>query len=193
MSLSVEQGGKVRQIIPLKRICAGALGALTLISVAVAQQRIARPEVPADLKATEGEEVVLRAHAEGVQIYSCVAGADGKYAWTLKAPKAQLFDASGKQIGEHFAGPAWKLKDGSEVSGKAAAKHDAPQANAIPWLLITVTGHKGNGALENVTTIQRVNTQGGVADASVACDSLKNGAESERPYSADYYFYAPKK
>jgi len=104
-----------------------------------------------------------------------------------------LFDASGKQIGEHFAGPAWKLKDGSEVTGKAAAKHDTPQANAIPWLLITVTGHKGSGTLENVTTIQRVNTQGGVADTSVACDASKNGAESERPYSADYYFYSPKK
>src|SRR5215467_6029342 len=115
-------------MIPPKRICAGSIVALCLISVAAAQQKIAKPEVPPDLKAPEGEEVVLRAHAEGVQIYSCVPGADGKYAWTLKAPKAQLFDVSGKQIGEHFAGPAWKLKDGSEVTGKAAAKHDTPQA-----------------------------------------------------------------
>src|SRR5579859_6525539 len=158
MSLSVKRGGRVMRIISLVRKCAGVLGALSLISAAVAQQKIARPEVPAELKAPEGEEVVLRAHAEGVQIYSCTAAADGKYAWTLKAPKAQLFDEKGKLIGEHFAGPTWRLKDGSEVAGKASTKHDAPQANAVPWLLITVTGHKGNGALESITTIQRVNT-----------------------------------
>ena len=174
------------------RKCVAVFGVSSLILVAMAQQKIARPEVPAELQAPEGQEVVLHAHAEGVQIYSCTAGTDGKYSWTLKAPKAQLFDESGKQIGEHFAGPTWKLKDGSEVTGKAAAKHDAPQTNAIPWLLINVTGHKGGGKLENVTTIQRVNTQGGVADASAVCDASTNG-ESERPYSADYYFYAPKK
>jgi hypothetical protein len=158
-----------------------------------AAQNIAAPEVPENLKVPVGENAILRAHAEGVQIYSCAAGTDGKYAWTLKAPKAQLFDEKGKAIGEHFAGPTWKLKDGSEVTGKAAAKHDAPQSNAIPWLLITVTGHKGTGLLESITTIQRVHTEGGVADTSAPCDVSKNGAESERPYSADYYFYAPKK
>src|SRR5215475_4184288 len=153
------------------RKCVAVFGVTSLILVAMAQQKIPKPEVPAELKAPEGQEVVLRAHAEGVQIYACTAGADGKYAWTLRAPKAQLFDASGKQIGEHFAGPTWKLQDGSEVTGKASAKHDAPQPNAIPWLLVTVTGHKGSGKLENVVTIQRVHTEGGVADASTACDA----------------------
>src|SRR5262249_55939876 len=126
-------------MISLTRKCVGALSLLSLVYISVAQQKIARPEVPAELKAPEGEEMVLRAHAEGVQIYSCTAGADGKYAWTLKAPRAQLFDASGKVIGEHFAGPTWKLNDSSEVTGKASAKHDAPTSDAIPWLLITVT------------------------------------------------------
>lgn len=160
------------------------IGALT--------QSVVAPEVPAELKVPAGEKVLLRAHAEGVQIYSCRAGTDGNYAWTLKAPKAQLFDEKGKLIGEHFAGPTWKLTDGSEVTGKATAKHNAPQSNAIPWLLITVSGHKGGGALEKTTTIQRVNTEGGVADPSIVCDLSKSGTESERPYSADYYFYAPQ-
>lgn len=173
--------------------CIAVFGAASLVSVAIAQQKIARPEVPAELKTPDEQEVVFRAHAEGVQIYSCTAGPDGKYAWTLKAPKAQLFDENGKKIGEHFAGPTWKLTDSSEVTGKAAAKHDAPQSNAIPWLLINVTGHKGSGKLDNVATIQRVHTEGGLADASTSCDASKNGTENERPYSADYYFYAPKK
>lgn len=177
----------------LVRKCVAVFGVSSLVLVAMAQQKTAKPEVPPELQVPEGQEVVLRAHAEGVQIYSCMAGTDGKYSWTLKAPKAQLFGESGKQIGEHFAGPTWRLKDGSEATGKASAKHDAPQSNAIPWLLVTVTGHKGSGKLESVTTIQRVHTEGGVADASVACDASKNGTENERPYSADYYFYAPSK
>jgi len=171
----------------------GILGAVSLISAAVAQQKIAKPDVPEELKTPPGEEVVLKAHAKGTQIYSCVAGADGKYAWTLKAPKAELFDEQGKSIGEHFAGPTWKLKDGSEVTGKMVAKHDAPRAGAIPWLLVTVIGHKGNGALESVTSIQRVNTDGGIADAKTICDETKRDTEVQASYTADYYFYAEKK
>lgn len=169
------------------------VGAFTLAMVGAAAQSVLPPDVPENLKVPAGEIVLIRAHAKGVQIYSCAAGADGKYAWTLKAPKAELFDEQGKSIGEHFAGPTWRLKDGSEVTGKMVAKHDAPKAGAIPWLLVTVTGHKGSGELETVTTIHRVNTEGGVADAAKSCEASKSGIETESSYSADYYFYAPRK
>jgi Protein of unknown function (DUF3455) len=157
-----------------------------------AGQGVVPPDVPDNLKVPAEEMILFHAHAKGVQIYSCVAGTDGNYAWVLKAPKAELFDEQGKLIGDHFAGPTWRLKDGSEVTGKMVAKHDAPKAGAIPWLLVTVTGHKGSGRLETVTTIHRVNTEGGLVDAARSCDALKSGTESESAYSADYYFYAPK-
>ena len=163
-------------------------GALLGLALAAGAPKIERPNVPKELEAPAGEEVVLRAHAKGVQIYSCTAGGDGKYAWTLKAPKAELFDDHGKRIGKHFAGPTWKLNDGSEVTG--TKKHDAPKAGAIPWLLIDAKAHKGSGALEHVTTIQRVNTKGGVVDATKVCDASKKDTETESTYSADYYFYA---
>ena len=159
----------------------------------VAAQDLAAPDVPESLKTPAGESIVLRVHAEGVQIYTCGVGADGKYVWTFKAPKAQLFDKARTLVGEHFAGPTWKLDDGSEVSGKVSAKQDAPDSDSIPWLLITVTGHNGAGLLEKVTTIQRIHTRGGVVDTAMACDATNKGSESERPYSADYYFYAPKR
>jgi hypothetical protein len=167
-------------------------GVIALVAIGAVAQSVVAPEVPAELKVPAGEKVLLHAHAEGVQIYSCAAGTDGKYAWVLKAPKAQLFNEQGKLIGEHFAGPTWKLKDGSEVTGKMIAKHDAPKAGSIPWLLVTVTGHNGSGTLASVTTIQRVNTEGGVFDAAKSCDASKTATESESPYSADYYFYAPR-
>jgi hypothetical protein len=150
------------------------------------------PQVPEKIKAPAGEEVVLQAHASGSQIYICQQGADGKSAWTLKAPEAELRDAHGAVIGRHFAGPTWKHSDGSEVTGKAAAKADSPDPDSIPWLLVTVTGHSGSGALSNVTSIQRVHTKGGQPPAT-GCDASKQGAETKSSYTADYYFFAPAK
>lgn len=150
------------------------------------------PDVPDAIAAPAGEEVVLLAHATGSQIYTCQAGSDGTYAWVLKAPEAQLFDRKDKVIGEHSAGPSWKLKDGSEVTGKAAAKVDALDPGSIPWLLVKAVSHSGKGQLSNVTSIQRMRTHGGQPPAE-GCDEAHKGAETKSSYSADYYFYAPAK
>jgi Protein of unknown function (DUF3455) len=133
--------------------------------------------------------------ATGFQIYVCRPDANGKPAWTLKAPDAELFDEQGKPIGKHFGGPTWQLNDGSQVTGKMAAKADAPDPRAIPWLLVTVTGHSGNGKLSGVTSIQRVNTVAGLAPESLApaageCTAQIGEVEFKSSYSADYYFYA---
>src|SRR6267143_800716 len=151
----------------------------------------ARPEVPESLKAPAGEEVILMAHATGVQIYVCQAETEQKSVWVLKAPEAELTDATGKQIVHHFAGPAWRHIDGSEVTGKVVAKQDAPKADAIPWLLLSAASHKGDGVLARVTTIQRIRTEGGQPPKAGDCNVSANGKESRSAYSADYYFYAP--
>jgi hypothetical protein len=156
-------------------------------------QGAARPDVPDKIKAPADEEVVLMAHASGSQIYVCQAGADSKFAWVLKAPEAELRDPQGAVIGRHFAGPTWQLKDGSEATGKAVAKVDSPDADSIPWLLVSVTGHSGTGVLSRVTTIQRIHTKGGQPPSSSDCSAAKQGAETKSSYTADYYFYAPPK
>ena len=153
---------------------------------------IRRPDVPDSLKAPAGEEVILVGHATGVQIYACQASTNPPFAWVFKAPEADLTDSSGKQIIHHFAGPTWKHIDGSEVVGKVAAKQDAPNPGAIPWLLLTATSHTGQGVLRRVTSIQRIHTEGGVAPDANTCDASANGKESRSPYKADYYFYAPE-
>ena len=155
-------------------------------------QKEAPPDVPDAIQAPAGEEVVLLAHATGSQIYTCQGAADGKFSWTLKAPDAQLHDRKDKVIGQHFAGPAWKLSDGSEVTGKAAAHVDSLDAQSIPWLLVKVVSHSGNGLLSNVSSIQRVRTHGGQPPAE-GCDAAHRDAETKSSYSADYYFYAPAK
>jgi len=153
----------------------------------------AAPDVPDAIAVPSGLEPVLFVRAKGSQIYTCQAGADGKFSWTLKGPEAELKDRKDKIIGQHSAGPTWKLKDGSEVTGKAVAHVDSLDADSIPWLLVNVESHAGKaGLLTNVTTIQRVHTHGG-KPGNDACDESHKGAETKSDYTADYYFYAPAK
>lgn len=150
------------------------------------------PDVPDSIQVPAGEEVVLFAHGTGSQVYTCQSAAEAKFSWTLKAPGAELRDRKDKVIGQHSAGPTWKLKDGSEVTGKAAAKVDSLDPDSIPWLLVKVVSHSGKGALDSVTTIQRVHTHGGQPPAE-GCDAAHRDTETKVGYSADYYFYAPSK
>jgi hypothetical protein len=151
------------------------------------------PKVPDEIKAPAGDKLVLKAHATGFQIYTCKADGDRAPQWELKGPDAELHDGKGAVIGHHHAGPTWKHKDGSEVTGKASAHVDSPDANSIPWLLLSATGHTGDGVLAKVSSIQRINTQGGKPPAGAECTAANNGTESKSSYSADYYFYKPAK
>lgn len=159
-------------------------------SLATAQLNDPSPQVPEAIQVPAGVKVALSARASGSQIYTCQAGADGKFSWTFKAPDAELHDRNDHVIGHHSAGPTWKLTDGSSVTGKATAHADSPDPDAIPWLLVTVTSHSGNGLLDNVTTVQRIHTHGGKAP-SEGCDEAHRAAETQSSYTADYYFYAP--
>jgi Protein of unknown function (DUF3455) len=147
-------------------------------------------QVPPQLQPPANEQLLLQVHAKGDQVYICQEGVT-QFAWTLKAPDAQLFSKEGKALGKHFAGPSWEATDGSRVTGKAIANAPSQDPDAIPWLLVNVVSHEGNGVLSRATTIQRLNTKGGKAPAT-GCDSAHMGQEVRVPYSADYLFYAPK-
>jgi hypothetical protein len=180
-----------------------SVGLAMLLAVVIANTPVANaqndaagketaPDVPDAIAAPAGVEPVLMVHAKGSQIYTCQADADGKYSWALKAPDAELTDRKEKVIGQHSAGPKWALKDGSEVTGKAAAHVDSLDADSIPWLLVNVTSNSGKGQLAKVTAIQRVHTHGGKAQG-YGCDESHKGEESKSAYTADYYFFAPAK
>jgi hypothetical protein len=93
-------------------------------------------------------------------------------------------------IGHHYAGPTWKLNDGSEVQGKVAGQVDAPAADSIPWLLLTASSHSGAGVLTRVTSVQRIRTMGGRAPQASDCNRSHVDHEVRSSYAADYYFYA---
>jgi uncharacterized protein DUF3455 len=162
-----------------------AVAATAIFSFPVAAQ-----DVPAQLQPPANQQLLLRVHAKGDQIYTCKADA-APPSWTLKAPDARLFDKNDQPFGKHFAGPSWEANDGSRVTGKAVANVPSPDADSIPWLLVNIVGHEGNGVLSKATTIQRINTKGGKAPAT-GCDASHAGQELRVPYTADYVFYAPK-
>jgi hypothetical protein len=165
----------------MMQISKTAVAAL-LMSTLLAGAHAGETSLP-DAILAPGETIVLTLHAEGAQIYECKAGTDGKLAWAFREPIASLME-NGKTVGRHYAGPNWEHADGSAVTGKAAGNAPGATANDIPWLKLEVTARRGTGILANVSTVQRINTEGGKLDG--ACD--KAGSFRSVPYDADYVF-----
>jgi Protein of unknown function (DUF3455) len=146
----------------------------------------------APLQATElpdaivmtGETLVTTAYAVGTQVYQCEFDTAGNLIWQFREPIAALF-MSGKTIGRHYAGPTWELIDGSVVSGKVISSTPPASPTDIPILNLEVTSRRGQGQLSIVSTIQRLNTRGGVATGGCNAHHALLGVA----YTADYAFY----
>ena len=177
--------------------CCGWVTALLLVFLGAAcaspPSRTSMVEVPDKLKPGANESVAMIAAAKGVQIYECRARTDraGEYEWAFVAPEADLFDARGTRIGRHYAGPHWESIDGSKIAGTLKASADAPAAGAIPWLLLAAKSVGPEGSLSKVTSVQRVNTVGGVA-SKAGCSQATAGARARIDYTADYYFFTTR-
>jgi Protein of unknown function (DUF3455) len=150
-------------------------------------------KVPDELKPGANESLAMIVAAKGVQIYECRARKDqvGGYEWAFVAPEADLSDARGNRIGRHYAGPHWESTDGSKILGTVKEQVDAPVADAIPWLLLAVKSVGSEGSFSKVTSIQRVNTVGGVAPKA-GCSQATAGTRARINYTADYYFFTAK-
>jgi hypothetical protein len=129
-----------------------------------------------------GTALLLSATGDGSQVYTCTDSH-----WVLKAPDARLLDEHGQAIGTHFAGPTWKLTDGSEVKGKMIASRPASDGTSIPSLLLQAVPASGTGKFANVIYIERNETHGGAAGT----DPCSSG-EKRVPYTAKYSFYTSK-
>jgi hypothetical protein len=166
------------------------------------------PPTVAALALPDGGTILLHAFGSGTQDYSCIGTAiDGgidagdagaTFKWTLVTPDAVLSDCNGSPIGHHFASeagasaPEWlTTNDGTYVIGAKRGSYTPDGgAGSIPWLLIRATGHGGSGTLSNVTYVQRLDTDGGLAPAT-GCDFTTGDASTNVGYTADYYFFGP--
>jgi len=153
------------------------LFALVLVFACMARDSIAQT-AKESIDVPPHSRLLLRAVGSGDQVYGCVNGR-----WALEAPDANLLNQEGAVIGRHFAGPTWQLNDGSWVKGRAVAEQAAPDATAVPWLLLESVG--GTRRLGTVRFIQRTGTQGGNAPDG----SCSQSAMRRVPYTATYSFY----
>jgi hypothetical protein len=111
----------------------------------------------------------------GVQRYTCTAAG-----WTFVTPDADLFErATLGLVVHHFSGPTWLHDDTSFVVASKTAGVTV-DATAIQWLLLTATDHGGakDGVLAGITSIQRMETHGGLAPDAGA---LRRRAHRARP------------
>lgn len=168
---------------PIDRTLLASLAGTLLAACAAAPER---------LDPGPGVRALATVAARGVQIYECRVSAAPATdaAWTFVAPEAELFDAAGRPVGSHGAGPHWAASDGSRVVGQLVARHDVP--DAIPWLLLRTHSTGGPGAWAGVVAIQRIHTEGGQAPAAAtqACDASRAGQRIHVPYRAAYRLFA---
>jgi len=152
------------------------------------------PGVPAAINPPAGETLKFKLSGVGVQIYECNAVKNSSpttFAWSLVAPQANLYNDDGKLVGTHFIGPTWQGHDGSSVQGAKVAGATV-DASAIPWLLLKATGHASvDGRFDDVTSVQRLSTVGGLAPTDT-CDITTVGTIAQVPYTAEYFFYRAK-
>ena len=137
-----------------------------------------------------GQSVAFELHARGTQNYACRAKADAPttWGWVLVAPEAELLDAGGRTVGKHYQGPTWEIsEDGSKVAARVVARGDAPEPDAVPWLLLQVTEPSAGGMFAGVKSVQRIDTHGGKAPPG-GCDASAAEQVVKVPYTASYAF-----
>ena len=182
---------------PACRRSAASLAVMLLGSICACAGHKPRPpaDVPSALVVPGNVALTAALHGSGVQIYACLpaAQAPGHFNWVFQAPAADLAEATGKDVGRHYAGPTWEGYDGSKVVGEVIAKDAGPNpGTAVPWLLVRAQSTSGKGIFGKTAYIQRLHTVGGLAPTE-PCDAGRSGQRTRVPYSADYYFYARRR
>ena len=114
-------------------------------------------------------------------IPAALVPADGKVVERFAARGVQIYECKANAAG----GQAWAFV------APEAELFDAPDASAIPWLLLDAKSVGPNGRFSKVTSVQRINTAGGLAPATQPCDAKSLGAKSRVSYTADYVLLAP--
>lgn len=170
-------------------ICIATLAACAAPS-GPAMVAFSQAALPDAVKVPAGNRVALESVGAGDITYECrvKTGMAGQFEWAFVGPDAALSDRSGKRIGKYYGPPAtWEAMDGSKITGAQVAVSPA-SAGSIPLQLVKANPAMGAGAMQGVTYIQRVATQGGVAP-SAACDSSSMGQKQIVKYQADYIFW----
>lgn len=189
--------------IPFARVALPLMGAAVLSACATsgmsgksgmpgsgAKPMFSQAGLPTSVQVPEGHRVALETVGVGTITYECRAKQDmaGQFEWVFVGPSATLMDRQQQTVGKYYGPPAtWEAKDGSKVTGTQVAVAPAATGN-IPLQLVKANPAMGAGAMQGVSYIQRVATQGGVAPA-MACGAANVSQRQTVNYQADYIFW----
>jgi uncharacterized protein DUF3455 len=141
------------------------------------------------LRASTLEEPAFMLTGTGDSIFECrpLLTEANAFQWVFVAPAATLYEGT-RSVGRLATANTWESSsDRSSVSGLVRASQ-AGGVDNLPWTLMRAHPAGDSGLFAGVTSIQRVNTTGGIAPAT-GCDASRAGAEARVAFSAEYYFY----
>ncbi|WP_062474332.1 DUF3455 domain-containing protein [Variovorax boronicumulans] len=181
----------IRTLTVLASTTAAALGLAACSGMGAKPMPVfSQASLPDAVKVPAGHRVAMETVGAGDITYECRAKANtpGAHEWVFVGPDAKLMDRAGKQVGKYYGPPAtWENADGSKVTATQVAVAPNGTGN-IPHQLVKANPATGMGAMQGVSYIQRVATQGGVAPAA-ACGATNMGQKQVVKYQADYIFY----
>jgi hypothetical protein len=177
-------------IAPAVAVIAVLAACTSMQSAAPAAAVYSQASLPDTVKVPTGNKIAMETVGVGEITYECrekQAGA-GQFEWVFVGPSAVLNDRAGNMLGKYYGPPAtWESKDSSKLTGAQLAVAPAGTGN-IPLQLVKANPAVGQGAMNGITYIQRVATQGGVAPAA-ACAAETKGRKEIVKYQADYIFW----
>lgn len=176
----------------MKRIVFVSVAAPVLLAACAGNMSMSSTSAPvADaVKVPDGHRIAMQTVGKGEILYECreKKEAAGQLEWTFVGPDAILSDRAGNAVGKYYGPPAtWESADGSKVTATQLAVSPAGAGN-ISLQLVKANPATGTGAMQGVTYIQRLATQGGVAPMSL-CSTANKGAKEAVKYQADYIFW----
>jgi len=128
---------------------------------------------------------VLRLEGRGSQVFRCESQPAG-LRWTYRLPEAELRDTKGQLVMRHGVNLSFEHVDGSRLVGDIVDHVPSPSGDSLPWLLLK-TRVFGEGALEGISYVQRINTVGGMPPPS--CESGQLSQVLRVPFSAEFVFF----
>jgi hypothetical protein len=173
-------------------IAAASIAALALGSSlgASAQTVFSQDKLAVPVQVPAGTRVVMETVGVGSITYECRAKKDAadQFEWVFVGPDAKLMDRMGAPVGRYFGPPAtWESMDGSKLTGAQVAVAPNGTGN-IPLQLVKANLATGMGAMQDISFIQRVATQGGAAPGTT-CTSATVSQKQVVAYQADYIFW----
>lgn len=171
---------------------AGVLSACSMGKPSMQNAAFDQSTLPPTIQVPAGHTISMETVGMGSITYECKpkANMNTQFEWVFVGPEAKLLARSGAEIGRYYGPPAtWRSADGSAITGTQLAVSPA-QPGSIPLQLVKANPAMGQGKMSNVSYIQRVATQDGVAPQKV-CDATTVGGKEVVKYKADYIFWRP--